>query len=131
MAASPRHNKPLQQTAELLSHGHQRQLEIAVALGARPRLLLLDEPSSGMSAHERAGLADLGVRTWVTPRGGFYLWGRLPDGRDASDIARAALGEDAADDPVLHGDLHRLRHARGEFASSLDRCKVLVLELAR
>jgi branched-chain amino acid transport system ATP-binding protein len=45
--------------AELLSHGHQRQLEIAVALGGQPRLLLLDEPSSGMSAHERAGLGDL------------------------------------------------------------------------
>jgi len=45
--------------AELLSHGHQRQLEIAVALGGRPRLLLLDEPSSGMSAHERAGLGEL------------------------------------------------------------------------
>jgi branched-chain amino acid transport system ATP-binding protein len=45
--------------AERLSHGQQRQLEIAVALGGRPRLLLLDEPSSGMSAHERAGLGDL------------------------------------------------------------------------
>jgi branched-chain amino acid transport system ATP-binding protein len=45
--------------AELLSHGQQRQLEIAVALGCKPRLLLLDEPSSGMSAHERAGLGDL------------------------------------------------------------------------
>jgi branched-chain amino acid transport system ATP-binding protein len=45
--------------AELLSHGQQRQLEIAVALGCRPRLLLLDEPSSGMSAHERAGLGSL------------------------------------------------------------------------
>jgi branched-chain amino acid transport system ATP-binding protein len=45
--------------AELLSHGQQRQLEIAVALGSRPRLLLLDEPSSGMSAHERAQLGDL------------------------------------------------------------------------
>jgi branched-chain amino acid transport system ATP-binding protein len=45
--------------AELLSHGQQRQLEIAVALGGRPKLLLLDEPSSGMSAHERAGLGDL------------------------------------------------------------------------
>ena len=31
----------------------------AVALGGRPRLLLLDEPSSGMSAHERAGLGEL------------------------------------------------------------------------
>jgi branched-chain amino acid transport system ATP-binding protein len=45
--------------AELLSHGQQRQLEIAAALGGRPRLLLLDEPSSGMSAHERAGLGAL------------------------------------------------------------------------
>ena len=51
--------------AELLSHGQQRQLEIAMALGARPRLLLLDEPSSGMSAHERAGLAAL-LRRVVT-----------------------------------------------------------------
>jgi branched-chain amino acid transport system ATP-binding protein len=45
--------------ADLLSHGQQRQLETAVALGGRPRLLLLDEPSSGMSAHERSGLGDV------------------------------------------------------------------------
>ena len=36
-------------------------------------------------------LADLGVAPWLTPRGGFYLWCRLPDGRDAADVARAAL----------------------------------------
>jgi branched-chain amino acid transport system ATP-binding protein len=52
--------------AELLSHGQQRQLEIAVALGGRPRLLLLDEPSSGMSAHERAGLGELLKRVVAT-----------------------------------------------------------------
>ena len=46
-------------SAEYLSHGAQRQLEIAVALGGRPKLLLLDEPSSGMSAHERSGLGDV------------------------------------------------------------------------
>jgi len=46
-------------SAELLSHGAQRQLEIAVSLGGRPKLLLLDEPSSGMSAHERSGLGDV------------------------------------------------------------------------
>jgi ABC-type branched-subunit amino acid transport system ATPase component len=45
--------------AELLAHGQQRQLEIAAALAGNPRVLLLDEPSSGMSAHERAGLGDL------------------------------------------------------------------------
>jgi branched-chain amino acid transport system ATP-binding protein len=45
--------------AELLAHGQQRQLEVAMALGARPKVLLLDEPSSGMSGHERQGLGEL------------------------------------------------------------------------
>ncbi|WP_454918804.1 aminotransferase-like domain-containing protein [Xanthobacter sediminis] len=41
---------------------------------------------------EMAGrLAGLGVRPWTLPRGGFYLWCRLPDGRDAAEVARAAL----------------------------------------
>ena len=39
-------------TVRTLSHGEQRQLEIALALAGRPKVLLLDEPTAGLSPAE-------------------------------------------------------------------------------
>jgi branched-chain amino acid transport system ATP-binding protein len=45
--------------AGTLAHGEQRQLEIAMALATRPRLLLLDEPVAGMGPEESQRMVTL------------------------------------------------------------------------
>ena len=44
--------------AAALSHGEQRQLEIAMALAGDPKLLLLDEPTAGMGVEESQRMID-------------------------------------------------------------------------
>ena len=48
--------------ARTLSHGEQRQLEIAMCLATEPHLLLLDEPLAGMGAEESKVMIDLIAR---------------------------------------------------------------------
>ncbi|MBD21257.1 MAG: ABC transporter ATP-binding protein [Rhodospirillaceae bacterium] len=45
--------------ARNLSHGEKRQLEIAMALVSRPKMLLLDEPMAGMGAEESKRMVEL------------------------------------------------------------------------
>lgn len=47
------------QSAAQLSHGQHRQLEIAIALAGRPKLLLLDEPMAGMGTEDSVRLTNL------------------------------------------------------------------------
>jgi len=45
--------------AAKLSHGEHRQLELAMALAGKPRMLLLDEPMAGMGPEESARMVKL------------------------------------------------------------------------
>ena len=57
--------------ASTLSHGEQRQLEIAMVLATRPEVLLLDEPLAGMGAEEASLMVEL-LRT-LKPRHAILL----------------------------------------------------------
>jgi len=50
----------------ILAHGNQKRLDIAVALALDPELLLLDEPTAGMSPEERKHTVQLVKRLWET-----------------------------------------------------------------
>ncbi|CAA9517902.1 MAG: Branched-chain amino acid transport ATP-binding protein LivG [uncultured Sphingomonas sp.] len=45
-----------------LAYGDVKRVELAVALAAAPKLLLMDEPTAGMASKERAGLMELTAR---------------------------------------------------------------------
>ena len=51
------------EVAKNLSHGHQRALEVAIALAANPELLMLDEPVAGMSVQETQEMIKIIRRT--------------------------------------------------------------------
>ena len=101
-----------------LSHGEQRQLEIAMALAGTPRLLLLDEPVAGMGIEESqrmigflAGLKgsatmilvehDMDAVFALADRISVLVYGRIiatgtpAEIRANAEVRRAYLGEDA------------------------------------
>ncbi len=52
-------SRSLDEAASLLSHGDKKRLELAITLAGRPRILMLDEPTAGMSAEDRRGTTRL------------------------------------------------------------------------
>ncbi|HEX9192109.1 MAG TPA: ABC transporter ATP-binding protein [Candidatus Deferrimicrobiaceae bacterium] len=104
--------------SDLLSHGDQKVLEIAIALGGRPELLILDEPTAGMAPEEtercirlirklseELGLTilfcehDIGLvfeiakRIMVMVRGGTVIQGSGVEVRRNREVQSAYLGE--------------------------------------
>ncbi len=105
-----------QHLADALSHGEQRQLEIAIALALKPKLLLLDEPMAGMSKEETRKMIDLlrdlkgditillvehdmdavfalADRTSVLVEGGLIATGTTEEIRSNTEVQQAYLGE--------------------------------------
>ncbi|NGO63517.1 PLP-dependent aminotransferase family protein [Rhizobium daejeonense] len=53
---------------------------------------LRDRLSRAMGETDRR-LRALGLKPWIEPRGGMFLWSELPEGLDAADVARRALAD--------------------------------------
>ncbi|WP_431153198.1 ABC transporter ATP-binding protein [Acidovorax facilis] len=51
------------EAARFLSHGDKKRLEFVIALAGRPTILMLDEPTAGMSPSDRAEIAQMVSRT--------------------------------------------------------------------
>ena len=105
--------------AGTLAHGEQRQLEIAMALATRPRLLLLDEPVAGMGPeesqrmvrflgalkgritivlveHDMDAVFTLADRISVMVYGRIIATGTPAEVRANEQVRKAYLGEDAS-----------------------------------
>jgi DNA-binding transcriptional MocR family regulator len=62
---------------------------------------------------ETAGrLEPLGIRPWIMPRGGFYLWCRLPDGQNSAALARRAVSENVV---LAPGDVFSVSQTASAF----------------
>ena len=103
--------------AQAMSHGERRQLEIAMALGTEPELLLLDEPMAGMGLEESKRMVEtlrglqsktmllvehdmdavfaLADRITVLVYGRVIATGAPEEVRSNTEVIRAYLGETA------------------------------------
>ncbi|MCL6638820.1 MAG: ABC transporter ATP-binding protein [Firmicutes bacterium] len=88
----------LAEKAKNLSYGEQRRLEIARALAAEPRLLLLDEPAAGMNPQEKQALMqmvmrirEMGITIMLVEHDMSFVMG-LSDHVDVLDYGRKIAG---------------------------------------
>ncbi len=111
------------QRAGIISYGDKRLLEIAVVLATRPKLVLLDEPTAGMTPeetrrvtkliraladsgdftfliteHDMSVVFDLADRILVMHRGESLVVGTVDEVKNHPEVKKAYLGEDDEED---------------------------------
>lgn len=59
----------------------------------RKHIATLRDRLSRATGETNKKLRGLGLKPWLEPRGGMFLWCQLPDGLDAADVARRALAD--------------------------------------
>lgn len=104
--------------ARSLSHGNQKQLELGIALSSKPEILLLDEPTAGMSSnethasialleriasersltllfteHDMEAVFSIAQKIGVLHQGRLIAEGAPQDVRNDSEVKRVYLGE--------------------------------------
>ncbi|TFE98878.1 GntR family transcriptional regulator [Shinella sumterensis] len=57
-------------------------------------------------------LSRLGIEPWLMPRGGIYLWCRLPEGLDSGEVAQAALAQGVV---LAPGNVFSVSQSAGNF----------------
>jgi len=57
-------------------------------------------------------LSELGIVPWIMPRGGFYLWCRLPDGHDSTVIAQRCMEDGVV---LAPGNVFSVSQSAGPF----------------
>src|SRR5918995_318763 len=114
-----------ERSCSALAYGDVKRVELAIALAGQPKLLLMDEPTAGMAARERAALMDLtasiaesqgigvlftehdmdvvfghAARVLVLLRGQIIAAGTPDEVRQDEQVKRAYLGDARALEPL-------------------------------
>jgi branched-chain amino acid transport system ATP-binding protein len=125
-------------SASVLSHGDQKRLEIAISLASRPKLLMLDEPTAGMSRFESRETVSLlqeisrdqgltliftehdmdmvfGISEKITvlQQGAVIAGGTPAEIKKNPVVRKAYLGEEDMDEKVVSIHNHPVRHQSG------------------
>jgi branched-chain amino acid transport system ATP-binding protein len=114
--------------AQVLPGGVRKLLDIALTMVAKPKILLLDEPTSGVSAEEKFGIMDMVMKA-VRAEGATVLFVEhdmevvsrfaervlaFYDGRIIADAPpQVALADPEVKRYVVGGELHRMDEERG------------------